>query len=156
MISHLPRRDVANLRLTSRTFHHIPAHYFKNLIREYMPWFWELKELEADNEKLRAAFPGTFKGGSRSDPNWFQIYMYLRILQLGMLGLRNRVRIYKNIKRLVTRIGRLRSQDPSRKYYLEGSGGQLEFIDPLLAPGDSRHGIRGRHCHRCARNQFEG
>lgn len=44
LLDTLDRQDVANLRLSSKTFSQLPQTYFKQLIRDEMPWVWELHD----------------------------------------------------------------------------------------------------------------
>ncbi|KAF2641925.1 hypothetical protein P280DRAFT_468412 [Massarina eburnea CBS 473.64] len=41
ILDHLSSKDIAALRLTSRTFHQLPISYFQKLILREMPWLWE-------------------------------------------------------------------------------------------------------------------
>jgi hypothetical protein len=144
ILTFLSKKDVANLRLVSRSFHHFPAVYFRWLIDEEMPWFWEVKELEdMDVEYLGRLDDAREHTRGRRNINWLKLYSHLRILEQTMLGVRNRARIYKVVSQIVFRIGRLRERDASGKYYLEGSGGKLEFVDPSDDPAT------GGHCPRC-------
>ena len=45
VLGHLLRRDVANLRLASRTFSQLPQSFFHSLIKRKMPWIWEIDTL---------------------------------------------------------------------------------------------------------------
>lgn len=47
ILSYLPSADVANLRLVSRKFEQLPLSMFHWLIREEMPWLWEVWSDEA-------------------------------------------------------------------------------------------------------------
>jgi len=42
VLSLLENRDIANLRLVSRTFHQLPMKFFYDLVRSEMPWLWEV------------------------------------------------------------------------------------------------------------------
>lgn len=49
----LPSSDVANLRLSSKAFSQLPQSYFKHLIRQEMPWVWELQDTNSGSETKR-------------------------------------------------------------------------------------------------------
>ena len=64
-----------------------------------------------------------------------------------MLGVRNRVRIYKVVEEIVARIGRMQMEDPEGKYYLQGKGNRLEWasifahrVPSDLNPANVTHG----------------
>jgi hypothetical protein len=42
VLSHLPSRDIANLRLASRMFRQLPVLLWRHLLRKEMPWLWEV------------------------------------------------------------------------------------------------------------------
>jgi hypothetical protein len=42
LLEMLEKRDVANLRLSSKTFSQLPRTFFRQLIGDEMPWVWEL------------------------------------------------------------------------------------------------------------------
>jgi hypothetical protein len=44
LLSYLPPRDIATLRLTSRAFLHLPISFFRDLLRREMPFLWEIRE----------------------------------------------------------------------------------------------------------------
>ncbi|KAK5720216.1 hypothetical protein LTR15_007489 [Elasticomyces elasticus] len=46
LLGHLERRDVANLRLVSRSFRQLPQLYFRQLVKTEMPWVWEVTSLK--------------------------------------------------------------------------------------------------------------
>ncbi|KAI1875069.1 uncharacterized protein JN550_002498 [Neoarthrinium moseri] len=41
ILDHLESRDIANLRLASRSFYHLPQSLFRSLTLREMPWLWE-------------------------------------------------------------------------------------------------------------------
>lgn len=83
----LSAKDIANLRLASRSFRALPPILFKHLIRTEMPYFWEIDELDPR---------GT---------NWAELYRLLRRDgSSGLLGLRNRVRIWHEAEEIVKMI----------------------------------------------------
>lgn len=145
MLYRLTPKDVANLRLASRSFHQLPGRFFRYLIEENMPWFWEVDKLDECNQKYMGSIFSSPR--SRTDPNWLKIYQHLRVLQTSMLGVRNRVRIYKVVEEIVARIGRMQMEDPEGKYYLQGKGNRLEWasifahrVPSDLNPANVTHG----------------
>ncbi|RDW64349.1 uncharacterized protein DSM5745_09760 [Aspergillus mulundensis] len=42
VLQYLPSKDIASLRLASRTFHQLPVSLFYRLLIEDMPWLWEI------------------------------------------------------------------------------------------------------------------
>lgn len=83
----LPARDIASLRLASRSFRALPASLFKDLIRREMPYFWEIDDLDPR---------GT---------DWAALYTALRRdWTRGILGLRNRARIWREAEEIVDMI----------------------------------------------------
>ncbi|KAF2757903.1 hypothetical protein EJ05DRAFT_476197 [Pseudovirgaria hyperparasitica] len=42
ILSHLSSKNIANLRLASRTFRHLPNTLWKHLLMKEMPWLWEV------------------------------------------------------------------------------------------------------------------
>jgi hypothetical protein len=41
VLAHLSSRDIANLRLVSRAFYHLPITLWHDLMQKEMPWIWE-------------------------------------------------------------------------------------------------------------------
>jgi hypothetical protein len=41
VLRHLDPKDIANLRLSSRTFHQLPVYLWREFIQRDMPWLWE-------------------------------------------------------------------------------------------------------------------
>ncbi|KAL2005539.1 hypothetical protein VTN00DRAFT_2750 [Thermoascus crustaceus] len=83
----LSARDIANLRLASRSFRTLPPILFKHLIRTEMPYFWEIDGLDPR---------GT---------DWADLYKMLQHnWSSGLLGLRNRVRIWHEAEKIVEMI----------------------------------------------------
>jgi hypothetical protein len=44
ILSYLPPRAIADLRLTSPTFRHLPISFFRDLLQREMPFLWEIRE----------------------------------------------------------------------------------------------------------------
>jgi hypothetical protein len=125
---HLSSRDIGNLRLASRSFRQLPKQLFLHLIQEELPWFWELDELKAADDKFwklfhsgsdhndgraplsRADILRSREGNYTKDVNWLEVYKKLCSLKKGMLGVRNRARIWNAVEEVVARIARLRAK----------------------------------------------
>ena len=60
----LASSDVANLRLSSKAFSQLPQTYFKHLIRQEMPWVWELHDTNSGIEPKRGL-------------DWFALWWHL-------------------------------------------------------------------------------
>lgn len=46
VLQHLGARDIASLRLASRAFYHLPVLLWHRLLRDEMPWLWEIRSDE--------------------------------------------------------------------------------------------------------------
>lgn len=87
IIWYLSSRDIANLRLATRSYRYLPDILFKHLIRTEMPFFWEIDELQS------------------GQTDWSQLYAKLKIdWRKNVLGLRNRERIWKEVEGIVDMI----------------------------------------------------
>jgi hypothetical protein len=47
ILKHLSSRDIANLRLATKTYRQLPVVLFNNRLLEDMPWLWEVNDLPA-------------------------------------------------------------------------------------------------------------
>jgi hypothetical protein len=123
VLSHLSSKDIGNLRLASRTFRQLPNRLFFRLIRDELPWFWEIDELRAAcaehreplynmQNPLLSQLLSVHAVRERElldrDMNWLEVYKKLCLLKKAMLGVRNRVRIWTVVEEVVARIARLR------------------------------------------------
>ena len=66
----LGSQDVANLRLSSKAFSQLPQTYFRHLIRQEMPWVWELHDTDGGSEPKRGL-------------DWYDLWKDLWILDGG-------------------------------------------------------------------------
>ena len=87
ILDYLSSKDVANLRLTTRVFRQIPHIHFRRLLLEDMPWMWEVEEMMT---------------GDIAD--WHQLYSAIKFDWVGLKGLQNRKRIWKDAEEIVRRI----------------------------------------------------
>lgn len=125
VIFHLSSRDIARLRLVSRSFRQLPQQLFLRLIKDEIPWFWEFDELKQMNDdRWREAYKDveprseahaktiekSREGKLTDQVNWLQIYKQLCILEKGVLGLRNRTRIWSLAEEVVRRVTELRQR----------------------------------------------
>lgn len=86
VIDKLGSKDIANLRLASRSCRELPLTLFRRLLFEDMPWMWELKSFDP---KLC---------------DWYRLYKKLKFCWMDLKGLRNRKRVWKEINALVSSV----------------------------------------------------
>ena len=92
IVDYLPSKDIANLRLASATFRALPYSLFRRLLFEDMPWLWEARDMPI------------------AETDWHDLYCMTKFCWLGMKGLQNRRRIWKDVEEIVRRIERYRSE----------------------------------------------
>ena len=150
ILSSLSSKDIVALRLVSRSFRQLPKQLFKRLIREDMPWFWEIdvvieedeeywqnlhddrniekdmetQDVSADKEDVKKA--ATKKS---RDINWLDVYRQLRVLQKGNLGVRNRVRVWAVVEEVVRRIARMRKGSHNQRRYELRRGASSDDVE---------------------------
>ncbi|KAK1149618.1 hypothetical protein N8T08_005167 [Aspergillus melleus] len=120
----LDAKDIASLRLASRTFYDLPASLFHKLIKEEMPWLWEIWDNEppyfwATVTELDIRASGIMERSDDGDraighnidvqehlrqwtlpippastTNWYIIYRDIKKHWIDLKGLRNRRRIW--------------------------------------------------------------
>lgn len=90
VVEYLPSKDIANLRLATRAVQQLPNILFRRLLLEDMPWMWELEAMPV----------GTF--------DWHRLYCIVKFGWIGLKGLKNRKRIWKEVEEIVRRIGKYR------------------------------------------------
>jgi hypothetical protein len=120
VLSSLSSKDVASLRLASRSFRHIPTTLWHDLIQKEMPWIWEAwsdrpypfmacttkqeyrKHVQAGRKDFRK--PRKVRQLDRLQTDWY--YLYSQILRewKNINGLQNRERIWKSIEYVVRRV----------------------------------------------------
>jgi len=98
-------------------------------------------------EKQRRFARGIMEGVKRRI-NWLRVYEDLKILDKGMLGVRNRVRIWKVIEEIVKRIGDLRESQPSGRYDPQWMGGL--GVEPTDAEKEAGAIRNGHYCPMCS------
>ncbi len=131
ILAKLSPKDIASLRLSSRSFRQLPKQIFKRFIVEEIPWFWEIDEIRDDVEKYyQTAFKeqygddlDMFEGlmppnwfafvkermeKKPMDINWFEVYKQVKVMEKGSLGLRNRARIWRVTEEIVRKIETMR------------------------------------------------
>ncbi|KAF8854699.1 hypothetical protein BDZ45DRAFT_627362 [Acephala macrosclerotiorum] len=168
ILAQLCSRDIASLRLASRCFRQLPKALFRRLIKDEMPWFWEIDDLKrAEEEYLCNSFEENYgaemlevSGGI--DPNvlafvkarmerkclntnWLQVYKQLKVMEKGVLGVRNRTRIWKVVEDIVERIEKM-----SERAAFPGAVAGVDF--PIYASWSGRApGSEKSHydCPRC-------
>ena len=151
VLSHLSSKDIGNLRLASRTFQQLPNRLFFRLIRDELPWFWEIDELRAacaeyceplynmQNPLLSQLLSVHAVRGRElldRDMNWLEVYKKLCLLKKSMLGVRNRARIWTVVEEVVARIARLREKGWSQ-------------VEPTIEERESGLVTNGCYCPLC-------
>jgi hypothetical protein len=127
ILAHLCSKDIASLRLASRCFQQLPKALFRTLIKHEIPWFWEVDDLKISQEEYLSkafqeengadmldaadgidpsmlAFVKARMARKHLDTNWLRVYEQLKVVEKGVLGVRNRARIWKNVEAIVERI----------------------------------------------------
>ncbi|KAL5328942.1 hypothetical protein ACEPPN_002451 [Leptodophora sp. 'Broadleaf-Isolate-01'] len=171
ILARLSPRDIANLRLCSRSFRQLPKQIFKQFIMEEFPWFWEIDEVRADVEAhyqksfteeygedldlLEGVIPPAWFAfvkermeGKPMDINWYQVYRQLKVMEKGSLGLRNRARIWSVAEEVVGRIEGMRGS-------LERSRGGGFVVYPKEMEGKDGNGRDYSCCPGCSNVQIE-
>ncbi|KAL2061910.1 hypothetical protein VTL71DRAFT_7288 [Oculimacula yallundae] len=90
IISDLPARDIANLRLVTPAYRQLPVSVFRTLILHEMPWLWEVHDFPVGKT------------------DWYFLYTKMKFGWQELKGLRNRKRVWKDINEIVTRIANYR------------------------------------------------
>jgi hypothetical protein len=121
------------------------------LIRDELPWFWEIDELRAACAEYRERLYNMQNPLLRQllsvhvmrereflerDMNWLEVYKKLCLLKKAMLGVRNRARIWTVVEEVVARIARLREKGWSQ-------------VEPTNEERDSGLVNNGPYCPRC-------
>lgn len=161
ILSQLSSEEIGSLRLASRSFRQLPKQLFLRLIQDELPWFWEFQELTAaDDEFWRRLYRDQYlaksglprlderirrsqEGNFTRDVNWREVYKKLCSLRKGILGVRNRARIWNVVEEVVARIGRLREEGWS----------QVELTDKERQDGVFKNWL---YCPRCDYAQVVG
>ncbi|KAL2075541.1 hypothetical protein VTL71DRAFT_484 [Oculimacula yallundae] len=168
VLEKLSPKEIANLRLSSRSFRQLPKQIFKQLIEEELPWFWEVDEIRDEIETqyqedfkeqygddldlLQGIIPPAWFAFVKErmdkipmDINWLQVYKQLKVLERGSLGLRNRVRIWGVAEEVVAMIEGMRNG-------LDTSGGFVVYPKEMTKDGDEKdHSC----CPGCVNVQIE-
>lgn len=95
--NYLSSKDIAHLRLVTKTFLQLPNIMFRGFLLQDMPWLWEARE-----------FP-------QAEMDWFQLYRMVKVSWGNLAGLRNRKRIWRDVWEVVGRIERFREQGKIRE-----------------------------------------
>jgi hypothetical protein len=120
VLSSLGSKDIANLRLASRTFRHLPITLWHDLIQKEMPWIWEAwsdrpypfmacttkRELRDNRHAARQGFrkPRQVRQLDRLQTDWYYLYYHIAREWKNIKGLQNRERIWKSIEYIVRRV----------------------------------------------------
>jgi len=145
----LSSKDVSSLRLASRAFKQLPKRFFRQLILDETPWFWEVDQVKSEIEEYyQATFQENYGNDLEMfsegippawlsfvnermqrkpmDTNWHQVYKQLKTMERGTLGLRNRVRIWKIAEDVISKIKEMRCR-------LEAGQTEFRVFPPELA-----------------------
>ncbi|KAF8850332.1 hypothetical protein BDZ45DRAFT_633073 [Acephala macrosclerotiorum] len=176
VLSHLPSKDITSLRLVSRSFRQLPKLLFLRLIKDEMPWFWELDELKqmdddwwrewfknddpekSNSEQHAESIRRSRRGNFTKNVNWLTIYKQLCILKKGVLGVRNRARVWYLAEEIVKRIDNLRQRLAEHFAELSGHdlGGDEDFpVQPTDEEEKAGLVKNGLYCPRCEFYQIE-
>ena len=90
ILDHLSSKDIANLRLATRSCRQLPIILFRKRLVQDMPWFFEARDMPA------------------SSTDWFKLYTMLKGCWQDIKGLRNRKRIWKDVNEIMDRVERYR------------------------------------------------
>lgn len=93
VVEYLSSKDIANLRLTTRAVRQLPDILFRRLLLEDMPWMWEAEDVPL----------GSFQ--------WYNLYFTVKFGWVGFKGLRNRVRIWKDVEEIISRVEKHRRSE---------------------------------------------
>ena len=96
ILDHLASKDIANLRLASATFRALPYTLFRRLLFEDMPWLWEARDMPI------------------GETDWHDLYCTTKFCWLGLKGLQNRKRIWKDVETIVGKIEKYREEGDIR------------------------------------------
>lgn len=86
VVEYLSSEDIANLRLATRAARELPTILFRRLLLEDMPWMWEAEDVPL------------------GDVDWYKLYCTVKFGWVGLKGLMNRKRIWKDVEEIVRRI----------------------------------------------------
>jgi hypothetical protein len=120
VLSSLGSKDIANLRLASRTFRHLPTTLWRDLIQKEMPWIWEAwsdrpypfmacttKQELRENRAAARRNARKPREVTKLDPlqtDWYYLYTQIAREWISIKGLQNRERIWKSIEYVVRRV----------------------------------------------------
>jgi hypothetical protein len=120
VLSSLGSKDIASLRLASRSFYHLPNTLWHDLILKEMPWIWEAwtdrpypfmacttkreyrEHLESGQTDFRK--PRKVRQLDRLQTDWYNLYRQIAQQWRNISGLQNRERIWKSIEYVVRRV----------------------------------------------------
>ena len=92
VLEYLSSKDIASLRFATRAVRQVPQLMFRRLLLEDMPWMWEVEQIKA-----------------LTHAGWNQLYCAIKFDWIGLKGLQNRKRIWKDAEHIVRRIGQYKS-----------------------------------------------
>ena len=92
VLEYLSSKDIASLRFATRAVRQVPQLTFRRLLLEDMPWMWQVEQIKA-----------------LTHAGWNQLYCAIKFDWIGLKGLQNRKRIWKDAEHIVRRIGQYKS-----------------------------------------------
>jgi hypothetical protein len=122
VLSSLGSKDIASLRLASRSFYHAPNTLWHDLIQKEMPWIWEAwsdrpypfmacttkqeyrKYVQAGISPKDFRKPREVRKLDRLQTDWYYLYCQIAREWRNIKGLQNRERIWKSIEYVVRRV----------------------------------------------------
>lgn len=117
ILLYLKPADIACLRLSTRSFRQLPQLYFRDLIRNSMPWVWEVwcaipycgwttvtEEAMKRNQTQQAPAPEDAQVLPKNGVDWFRLYTTIKRDWQNVNGLRNRERIWNDCNYILDRI----------------------------------------------------
>jgi hypothetical protein len=147
-------KDIANIRLVSRSFHQLPGYLFKHLIKGHMPWFREVDELEHRDECFGRRFQCRIFADVQPTSIGCEYISNARTPEENV-GRQKSSKIHKLVEESVDRIRRLQTEGPSGKYHILGNRlewlGRTGSLSPLEAPVHVTHSW---HCPRCVQKKI--
>ena len=120
VLASLGSKDIASLRLASRSFYHLPNTLWHDLILKEMPWIWEAwsdrpypfmacttkqeirEHLQSGQDDFRK--PRKVKQLDRLQTDWYNLYRQIAQEWKNIQGLQNRERIWKSIEYVIRRV----------------------------------------------------
>lgn len=92
ILDYLSSKDLARIRLATRSFWQFHESIFRRFLYEDMPWLWEVKDIPS------------------SGADWYDLYMMAKFIWCNIKGWQKRRMIWQDIEEIVKRIGKYREE----------------------------------------------